>query len=122
MAKDLGRSKGLLYVSLVQYRYTYSHIKRCQVSLNAVSCTPGIFLHAMIVIRFVCTLPRHIPWPCLIAPLFLRTVPSAYSKLVYMSNSCPFRLLLSTGSALISTPGPTRLASPLCVGKIYNEY
>lgn len=43
-----------------------------------------------------------------------------YSIEVYISISRPSLLLLSIGSALISTPGPTRLASPLCVGKIYH--
>lgn len=36
-----------------------------------------------------------------------------------MSSSLPSLLLLSTGSARISTPGPTRLDSPRWDGKIY---
>lgn len=43
-----------------------------------------------------------------------------YSRDVYMSNSWPFLRLRSTGSARISTPGPTRRESDpeRCDGKI----
>lgn len=44
-----------------------------------------------------------------------------YSRAVYMSSSRPFLLRLSTGSARISTPGPTRLESALPAGKICNN-
>ena len=47
-----------------------------------------------------------------------RSFPEPYSSAVYISSSCPFLLRLSMGSARISTPGPTRLLSPLRVGKI----
>ena len=45
---------------------------------------------------------------------------SAYSNEVYASSSRPFRLLLSIGSSLISTPGPIGLEF-LCPGKIYSQ-
>jgi hypothetical protein len=60
--------------------------------------------------------------------IYVNQSPSVYTLLdvslihssdVYISSSWPFLRLRSTGSARISTPGPTRLASPRCVGKIY---
>ena len=41
--------------------------------------------------------------------MYVSLGPPCYSKLVYASSSSPLRLLFSTGSARISTPGPTRL-------------
>lgn len=45
----------------------------------------------------------------------------SHSRFVYASISRPDRLLLSTGSSLISTPGPTRREPDLCRGKTYSS-
>lgn len=49
-----------------------------------------------------------------------------HSSDVYASISLPFRLLLSTGSSLISTPGPTGLellcAGKICVDSVSNQF